>query len=585
MRYTRLSQPCRNFNILGIARIADPRDGREKVVLSNFASGMTGALVLVDPATGEGETLPLPGDNGAWAVLSDRDERLYIGTCPESGTLHALDLRTRAWAPPLRDPGELYIWNLVFGSDGLVYGGTWPGCALLRYDPARHALDNLGRVSDNPDNCYSRTVHSLPGRLLIACGYAEPHLALWDLAAGRVSRFGPPGAQVREVNSRFFCLEAGGGPQFYDSRTCERLDQDLSAEMAPAYQPRMPGGGFHTALSDGRVFVVRGQEYCLEDPRQPGELRLAPIPADRPPTAILTLTVDADNRVWGSSAFGQTIFCCDPATGEAWNSQMVCDRGGEVYGMAFAGGKLFMSSYAGGDHIVYDPSQPWSQLDNRNPRTLEPAGPALIRPSARSVAGPDGAVWTGWMARYGAYGGGLSRIDPGTLAVSIWPDPVPGQAVGGLAADDRYLYAITTGGANGLPEQRAPLHFFVWSPDGGLAWRRRFDEGRALRAVCAVGGRALVAVDQAIEVFDPRELRFVGAIALPQPCRLLAAWRGAALAACGDALWRVDPAAGSAARLCDLPAGAGQLHAIAQAPDGSAYFACGSHLYRLEEEG
>ena len=34
-----LGQPCRNFQILGIGSFIDPVDGREKVVLSNFAAG------------------------------------------------------------------------------------------------------------------------------------------------------------------------------------------------------------------------------------------------------------------------------------------------------------------------------------------------------------------------------------------------------------------------------------------------------------------------------------------------------------------------------------------------------------------
>ncbi|MCB0114084.1 MAG: hypothetical protein KDD84_08330, partial [Caldilineaceae bacterium] len=64
-----IGQPCRNFNILGSTRLDDPLDGREKVVLSNFAAGATGNLIFVDPETGDGEAIPLPVDEGAWAVL------------------------------------------------------------------------------------------------------------------------------------------------------------------------------------------------------------------------------------------------------------------------------------------------------------------------------------------------------------------------------------------------------------------------------------------------------------------------------------------------------------------------------------
>jgi len=64
-----LGQPCRNFQILGIGSFTDPIDGQEKVVVSNFAAGGTGTLVVINPATGEGEDIALPGDSGAYAVL------------------------------------------------------------------------------------------------------------------------------------------------------------------------------------------------------------------------------------------------------------------------------------------------------------------------------------------------------------------------------------------------------------------------------------------------------------------------------------------------------------------------------------
>lgn len=127
MPYEYIGQPCRNFNILGITTILDPMDDQEKVVLSNFVAGATGNVILVDPVTGEGESIMLLGDEGAWAVLNWKNEKLLIGTCPRHGYLHCLDLKSRTWAEPLRDEKELYIWNLCIGSDGMVYGGTWPG--------------------------------------------------------------------------------------------------------------------------------------------------------------------------------------------------------------------------------------------------------------------------------------------------------------------------------------------------------------------------------------------------------------------------------------------------------------------------
>jgi hypothetical protein len=577
-----VGQPCRNFQILGIAQFNDPRDGgREKVVLSNFASGATGSIVIIDPATGTGEAIDLPGDNGAWAVLNWRNERLLIGTCGQYGYLHSLDLATRQWDPPLRDPNEQYIWNLCVGSDGLVYGGTYPGCVLLRYDPEQRTLVNLGRVSDHKDNLYSRTVYGgIPGHILISCISADAHLSLWNITTGSWQRFGRPGAAVKEIGADFICLQTGTELDFYDLQTLAPLPGDSTGRLASPGRPaRYTGMSFSVTLADGRTLATRGQEYYLDDGgAAPPPLHA--IPAPRPATHILTIAADRQGRIWGSAGFGQTIFSYDPAGSEPWNSQVVCNNGGEVYGIAAIGSRLFLACYSGGDHVVYDPAQPWNQIDNVNPRTLAAVGPELIRPAARSVVGPDGNFWTGWMARYGTYGGGLSRVDVNSLEMTRWYDPIPNQAIVGLAADARYLYFITGGGANGLPTLDEPLHFGVFSADGSLVWQQVYARGALLRSVAAVAGRAVLAVDQRIEVYEPQTRRQERVVELDIPCHYAAALSATEAALfCGHQLWRFNPLSGDRIFLGDLP---GQVNTLAVTPQGQAYVAIGTELFRLD---
>lgn len=581
MRMESVGQPCHNFQILGIASIMDPQDGREKVALANFAAGATGTIIILDPESGAGESIDMPGDSGAWALLNYRDERLLVGTCGHFGYLHDLDLRTREWAAPLRDPHETYIWNLELGPDGMVYGGTYPNCVLLRYDPEKRELDNLGRVSDNPGNLYSRMVYcGAPGHVIVVCNSAEPHLAAWSMETGQVCRFGDTGAQVREVNPQFICTQSGDGLRFYDSRTLTPLSEDLSDQVAPVDRvDRYPGSGFSVRLQDGRALAVRGQGYYIDDgSANPPDL--LPIPAPAPATHMLTIVADAHGRIWGSSGFGQTIFSWDPDSGETWNSQVVTDNSGEVYGVAVADGRLFLACYSGGDHVVYDPAQPWSQLDNQNPRTLAPVGPELIRPAGKSVVGPDGNVWTGWMAQYGVYGGGISRVDATTLEMTSWLDPVPGQAIMALAADERYLYFVTGGNANGLQTRVAPFHFVVWSPDGHIVWQRQFAEGSTLAHVVAGCGHVVIAVDDRLEIFDPDRLEFAGSVDLKAPCHYLACLWPDCVAAFGETeIWWLDPVSQTAELTGHAP---GRVGTATVTPAGTAYCAIGNELFRLE---
>ena len=580
MRVEYLGQPCRNFNVLATTTIMDPRDGLEKVVLSNFVAGGTGNLILIDPATGAGESIPLPADEGAWAILNLDDRQLLAGTCPRYGYLHRLDLQSRRWAQPLSVEGEHYIWSFCRGADGAIYAGTYPGCSLLRYDPRRHALENLGRVSDVKGNMYSRRVFAARGWVLIECGRAEAHLSAWDVETRTWRRFGPSGAhnvQIEEANDRSIRVIADGKRSLYDAATLKLL----SSEVPPPFQDDRwqvyPGARLPTPLRDGRIFVVRGQDYYLVngEPRPP----LRPIPTERPPTRILTLTADAQGRLWGSSGFGQTIFATN---GTTWNSPMVCNQGGEVYGMAFAGGRLFMSAYSGGDHLVYDPARPWDQIGNRNPKRLEPAGPELIRPHARSLIGPDGNFWTGWMARYGVYGGGLSRVDVDTLRVHVWRDIVPGQAVVALTADERYLYFTTAAVGNGLPPRDEPSHLVVCSTEGEVIGRRQLGSSARPEPLAAIGGRVLIAIESELLAFDPARAE-IECLASHVPfTRCIVPLEGAPVAIIlgADGLWRLDVRDGEMTRMGDLP---GLATTATVTPNGTVYFAVETHLYRLCE--
>ncbi|RKN72396.1 hypothetical protein [Paenibacillus ginsengarvi] len=562
----------------------DPLDGREKLVLSNYAAGQTGNLIFIDTVTGEGESIMLPGDGGAWGLVNWRNEKLVVGTCPQHAYLHVLDLKTRTWAEPLQDPGEKYFWKMTLGSDGNVYGGTWPGCSLLRYDPIHHKLQNMGRASDNPKNQYSRPVDgSLPGYILLAGGYDEPFLKAFHIESGTFRDFGTPGFVVREVTDSFICTAKEGELEFYDPRTFERLPDDGLKEKLTVNAVTLPGGKRANAvpLANGRFAGVRGQDVFLV-----GSLAETPelfrIPVEAPATRIHTIACDEEGRIWGSCEFGQTIFRLDPESGSEWNSSSVCDAGGEVYGIVFVDGKLFMSAYVGGDHVVYDPALPWDQLNNVNPRTLMSVSPDFVRPEGRSVRGPGGGVWTGWSARYGTYGGALSRIDPLTLQVESWRDPIPNeQQVSGLTADDRYLYFATNGGASGLPYKDVRCHFGVWEPGTGLVFEHEFEPGEGTgNAIAAARSKVYVRAGTCIRIFDPQTKTFAGDLATGTACSWLVVVDSRTLAAfCGNKLLLIDTVSDTVLQELELP---GKVGAAADAtPTGDLIFAVGEAVYML----
>jgi hypothetical protein len=597
VKYEYLCDPCRNFCILGAITIRDPKDDREKVVLSSFFSGGTGGLVFIDPETQLGEWIELPGDEGAWALLSLDDKKLLVGTCGLKGYLHCLDLTSRTWAEPLRNENETYIWNLVQGSDGMVYGGTWPGCVLLQYDPEKHVLKNMGKMSRHSGNMYSRTVWSVRNYIFINCGMEKPHITIWSIDTGNVKPFGKKGAQIIEIDSNYICTKTNGKLDFYDIKTFEHIENNLDIQKDEINQNRNnktyqkilfdKGIGKILKLKDDRIFGIRGQEYFIVDTGSDDSftygngaaLSLRKIPVDAPATGILTITSDNDECIWGSSNFGQTIFCYNTKSGEYFNTPAVCNNGGEVYGIRCINNKIFMTCYAGGDHVVYDPKKPWDQINNVNPKTLRSVAPELIRPGAKSIIGPDGALWTGWTAKYGVYGGGISRVDPDTYNVTEWKNLVPGQSIRSIASGGKNLYFTTSGTGNGLPEKVEPLFLGMMNTEGKLIWKKEYIKGQKLGLVETVGKFGILNVDNEIEIFDCNNMEFINSIKMKAPCSCIIKYsEDKAALFCDKKLYFLKPAEGRLEYIADLP---GDVGTAVIDPKGHLYFAYKSGLYRI----
>lgn len=584
--------PCKNFNILATETIVDPKDNRPKLVLSNFAAREIGSIVIVDPETGTGEHFVLPKGAGAWGLVNWHNEKLIIGTCTVQAYLHVFDLLKREFVETIESKGESYFWQMGLASDDKIYGGTYPGCTLTQYDPKTNIFKNLGKVSDNPGNLYSRPIFcEAPGYVFIWYGFDTKGVKVYDLAKGTFADFGNPNDQIKEVNKKFICLENEGQLSFYDAKTLKPIKK--GKKKLANHTIKIQNGetlGYKT-LSNGWIAGVRGQEYFVatlpsnkKDRLVTLPIELKRIPVEALPTNIHTILFDRDGKLWGACGFGQTIFSYDLTTKEYWNSPSVCNAMGEVYGMAFAKEKLFLSAYVGGDHIVYDPRKEWNQLDNVNPKTLTSVAPALIRPFGRSVVGPDGNIWTGWWAKYGTYGGGISCINSDTYEVQHWYDPIPQQAVSGVTADHQYVYFTTNGQANGLSvNKEVRCHFVVWEPGKGIIHDLEMNPGDGLnQAIVASGGKVAFGMKDKVLIFDAKKREVTNTIHLNagKDCFWMISIRDGLVGVfCDNQYCEIDVESGSRTDLCTLP---GNDAMAAVSPKGEIYFSIRSKLYLLK---
>lgn len=524
-KFEKVVMPSKNFNILGRIKITDPKDGREKIVMSTFSAAKCGVLLIIDPENLTGETYETPGDFGAWALCQYEDS-LLIGTCPHAALLYNFDLKTRQYkGEPAKAPGVTYIYTLGRASDGFVYFGTYAECRLMKYDPALHTITDLGRVDPDENNLYSRVVHStVTGKLFIHCGQKAKRIFVYNLETKSFSQFYNDGFQVSYLTNEIVCLyddnkdcvllDPHTGNMLYDKsfkmEDAEALAKDiplfekLVAQKGEPKDPRLGDlpNGFQ--FDNGDIVGIQGQElFKLRKTALEPEYHKFPMPP--PATNAFGVNVDEDGKIWGTSSFGMTAFCYDPKTGELYNTLDISKTGGESYGVVGYKGKIYFTAYGGGEHIEYDPKKPWNMRANINPKMVKTIAPDYIRPHTRSVTNGDGVIWTGWMAKYGFYGSAITRWDVNSGEITLFPDLIGENAIEALTIYKESIIFVTAKIGNGLPTDRnAPKYICKMSFDGIITQKKELDASPG--SLCVNGEGGVINMGGALCLLNPETL-------------------------------------------------------------------------------
>jgi outer membrane protein assembly factor BamB len=345
------------------------------------------------------------------------------------------------------------------------------------------------------------------------------------------------------------------------------------------------GGRLMAVTRKGELLGIRGQDYFVI---KPGDrtLRLRPIPAEGLGRPVLFLEADDKGRIWGGPHFGQTLFSFDPRTKKAVNTGVVSDAGGEVFDVAFLNGKVYAASYAGGDIICYDPGAKWDQYNHVNPRLLATVGPDFIRPNGGIVVGPDQKLYSGWMARYGTYGGAVAVTDPKTGKTERILNPLGAQAITGLAVDARSAYIGTSLSANGLPEKtgESPRFGVLDLASRKVVFSHAFDGTSTVRSVVfdAQTRRVAMVVNGTLKLFDTVSSALVtdlpADLAKVTSDNIVTTGHGRVLFGNEKRVVAMDLANGHTETLAELPA---RVKNMAVAKDGFLYLTSGADLYRI----
>ena len=610
-----LGQPCRARNVLAGRVVTDRSSGREMLVLANMNDESGAELIFVDFERDTARVFSAPVGECSWALSEVAGDRLVMGTCCD-GKFAVFDLNQMRFTKTLDFEGETYIWNLAIGSDGRVYGGTYPGGKLGALDLDTYTLEDCGAPA--PPNLYLRHVCATPERIILCSFICEkPTSLLYDPQA---KRFEPVPEWIEGVtegvswNGYFLA-----GSRAYEGRSLDLVhplpypappqkgewqvdtyvttDKMLVLRQGNAvyrYGKRdksltlvadvdLRGGRLLASTRSGSLLGVRGQDYFIIGEGD-ARLDLKPIPGESRPRRIFFLKADDRNRLWGGPTFGQTLFRTDPCTGETVNTPTICDSGGEVYDVTFRDAKVYAAAYSGGDIVRYDPDQPWDQWNRENPKTLVSLrAKGYIRPKAGILLGADGKLYSGWVAGYGTYGGAVAITDSVTGDTELIENPLGQQAIEALAADDHFLYVGTSLYGCGLPPKPDPAVNFgvIECATKKVVFQHAFEGATRVDSAAYDARTKLVAisVDDKLHLFDARVRRFVTQRVPDTPAvtsRSMVTKDGKLFYGSDKAVVQVDLESGASKQVAVARGG---VKEITVGRDGTLYFSCDADLY------
>lgn len=140
-----MGKPIDEVTAIGGTVLTDP-DG--KPVIFNVTNGKPGVLNKVDARTGKliwAKELPPAG--GSYSVVHDAKGDVYVASVSSQGYFY----RVKAGSDIVENlgipvPGETFLWDIVVGDGGMIYGSTFPGAKMWSYDTANGKVRDYGSL-------------------------------------------------------------------------------------------------------------------------------------------------------------------------------------------------------------------------------------------------------------------------------------------------------------------------------------------------------------------------------------------------------------------------------------------------------
>lgn len=634
-----LTSPSRIINARLGTLYRDPVSGHINLAINSCTPGQ-GSGLLIDYEKSETTVVPLPIGEGGWDLIQTAPDRMLFESLGSKLHVVPVDLKTKkvVLEGMAEVPGSSYAWRFTMGSDGWVYMGSYPSAHLYRYNPTTYEVQDLGLMGPE-GNLYNRQVGATSDGWVLSSVMMDkssvvafnPQSKEQFVVENAVNDKGEMiGATVISVGGEVYANVMGSLHQFdgaqkkfvpaklppapegarwtyiVPSSSAERKVLRASngiyyllvegKEPLPVWNLDLRGGTLVGVDEKNRVIGFRGQDYFVA-PAMATEIKPILVAENPPPSGIHFLRADPEGGVTGGPNFGQTLFRFDAARDMLQNTPQVVDGGGEVYDGRWVDGKFYFIAYGGGDLAVWDPKQPWDQWNNVNPKHLytykgEKDG-ELIRPIGGLVIGPKGRLYGGWSAKYKKQGGGLTEWDIATGAARSWTNDIitPEMAIGAIAADDRYVYGVTSNSFSGIKPPAKLLTFWAFDPIAEkVVFKETLENVTGVPEVVRIPGTGQIwlADPNGLHRFDSQALKFTQTVKWPResgaPTTIYAsdARGSSAWFTAGETIVRLDDgAAPKASAIFGAPKAIANL---AAGEDGKLYFTQGVELWSAPQK-
>ena len=470
--------------------------------------------------------VPLPKSDGAWDLAQSTDGTLYIPGAGGNLFSHTPGTKT------IKDlgqalPNETYLWSLTPGKNGEVFGASYPGCRVFRYQPKDGFSDLFSGPLVAGENYVRSLAFDAKRNMLYAGVGSHAHLIEIDLTAKTKKEILPAKYLDREfvyglelvtgsdgVDRLLALLTAGNLTLVYNLKTkqveqeIEGMDMktvgfdpvtktvaytsknnlrrfDAGRQISTATALAEETGSANAFFNDqkGNLFLLNAKGKLVQYNFKTKALKSTALKIPPQPIPIHSILYGPDHKVWtgGYLAGGHATF--DPKTGK--NTKLLgLDQ---TEGMTALGNKIYFGIYPKGKFYVYNTTEPWS-IANKNPKE-----PFVEEGQSRSFAvhamPADKKVYFGTVPEYGKLGGILIAYNEKTNQHQSFGEVLEKQSVVSLVSKGKTLVVGgSVSGGLGVKPERKEAELLIWDTEKDQALKKFVPVPNAAAITCLING-------------------------------------------------------------------------------------------------